>query len=186
MPVRGFTENDDAQFQIRGDDGELVDLIAGVPSNSRPSYSMLIIRFQLGTAFLRNVYMLNNYGDFIDGDVRTVNKPYIQLLSTVDTSKMYDEFYAARKTQTSSPNTVTALTSTIASVISVEPVNTFASIPAAAASSTLDANPTPDAGPIAVLGTPVLAPSYKTTNGAIPLARRGSLMATMFALLVLR
>jgi hypothetical protein len=36
LPARGSTENDDAQFQIRGDDGELVDLIAGVPSNSCP------------------------------------------------------------------------------------------------------------------------------------------------------
>jgi hypothetical protein len=50
-------------------------------------------------AFLRSVYMLNNYGDFINGDVRTVDQPYVQLLSTVDTSKMLDEFNAARNTQ---------------------------------------------------------------------------------------
>jgi len=39
----------------------------------------------LGMGFLRNAYLLVNYGDFVDGSISTA-APYIQLLSTTNNS----------------------------------------------------------------------------------------------------
>jgi hypothetical protein len=50
----------------------------------------------LGMAFLRNAYMLTNYGDFLEG---TTNKgdPYLQLLSTTnDTAEAHSDFVNVR------------------------------------------------------------------------------------------
>jgi hypothetical protein len=57
-----------------------------------PTYDLI-----LGMAFLRNAYMLANFGDFIDGS--SVNKinPYIQLLSiTNDTAETHSDFVNVR------------------------------------------------------------------------------------------
>jgi len=57
-----------------------------------PTYDII-----LGMAFLRNAYMLANFGDFIDGS--SVNKinPYIQLLSiTNDTTETHSDFVNVR------------------------------------------------------------------------------------------
>jgi hypothetical protein len=57
-----------------------------------PTYDII-----LGMAFLRNAYMLANFGDFIDGS--SVNKinPYIQLLSiTNDTAETHSDFVNVR------------------------------------------------------------------------------------------
>jgi hypothetical protein len=134
--------------------------------------------------------MLNNYGDFVDGDVRTVDKPHIQLLSTVDTSKMYDEFYAARNSQTSSGNTVTfASTITSTTTSNATAISTFASVAGVATSSFLSTS-TASATSItgmksnSSLGASVSTPSPIKTNGSIPAARRGSLIEVNAAVLM--
>jgi len=48
-----------------------------------------------GMAVLTNMYVLLNYGDFIDGSSNTAN-PYIQFLSTTDPAKAHAEFVAQR------------------------------------------------------------------------------------------
>ncbi|KAF8500865.1 aspartic peptidase domain-containing protein [Russula emetica] len=55
-----------------------------------PDYDMI-----LGMAFLRNVYLLIDYGDFVDG---TTNKtpPYAQLLSLTDAAAAHSDFVQAR------------------------------------------------------------------------------------------
>jgi hypothetical protein len=50
----------------------------------------------LGMAFLRNVYLLVNYGNFVPNET-TTTQPYIQLLSTSnDTSLLHSEFVQVR------------------------------------------------------------------------------------------
>ncbi|KAI0315897.1 aspartic peptidase domain-containing protein [Amylostereum chailletii] len=50
----------------------------------------------LGMAFLRNAYLLINYGDFVDGTTTTAD-PYVQLLSTTnDTSEAHRDFVQVR------------------------------------------------------------------------------------------
>jgi len=55
-----------------------------------PSYDMV-----LGMAFLRNVYMLLNYGDFILGTDKK-RAPYVQLLSTTFPNKAHRDFVKVR------------------------------------------------------------------------------------------
>jgi len=50
----------------------------------------------LGMAFLRNVYILINFGDFVDGSSSSVAKPYIQLLSLSDKASIHRDFVMAR------------------------------------------------------------------------------------------
>jgi hypothetical protein len=49
-----------------------------------------------GMAFLRNVYLLTNYGDFIDGDPGNIADPYIQMMGTTNTTTMHSEFLVQR------------------------------------------------------------------------------------------
>ncbi|KAF9646038.1 acid protease [Thelephora ganbajun] len=49
----------------------------------------------LGMSFLRNVYILINYGDFVDGTSNTAN-PYIQLLATTDPAEGHQDFVNVR------------------------------------------------------------------------------------------
>ncbi|KAH9911320.1 aspartic peptidase domain-containing protein [Epithele typhae] len=49
----------------------------------------------LGDAFLRNVYASFDYSDFYPGN-NTVSSPFVQLLSTTNTSSMWDEFHTER------------------------------------------------------------------------------------------
>jgi len=49
----------------------------------------------LGMAFLRNVYILIDYGDFVDGTSSTA-APYIQLLATTDPTEAHQDFVNVR------------------------------------------------------------------------------------------
>ncbi|KAI0045589.1 acid protease, partial [Auriscalpium vulgare] len=56
-----------------------------------PDYDMI-----LGMAFLRNVYLLVNFGDFVDGSTSRAD-PYVQLLSTTnDTAAAHSDFVNVR------------------------------------------------------------------------------------------
>jgi len=46
--------------------------------------------------FLTNVYMLIDYGDFVDTSTTTTNNPYVQLLSTTDPAQAHADFVAVR------------------------------------------------------------------------------------------
>ncbi|THU86317.1 acid protease [Dendrothele bispora CBS 962.96] len=50
----------------------------------------------LGMGFLRNTYILFNFGDFVDGSADNVADPYIQLLSVNDKSQNHIDFVNAR------------------------------------------------------------------------------------------
>ncbi|KAL6308357.1 acid protease [Sparassis latifolia] len=50
-----------------------------------------------GTAFLRNVYVLVNFGDYVDGDTSNRAAPYLQLISTSnDTAQIHQDFVSLR------------------------------------------------------------------------------------------
>ncbi|KAJ3873792.1 acid protease [Lentinula edodes] len=80
----------------------------------------------LGAAFLRNAYLLINFGDFVDGSNSSVADPFIQLFSTVnrtaahldfvnvrlggkDTTSMQDPLLSVSEAQSSSSNLADAL-----------------------------------------------------------------------------
>ncbi|KAF5369411.1 hypothetical protein D9758_002624 [Tetrapyrgos nigripes] len=50
----------------------------------------------LGPAFLRNVYTLINFGNFVGGSTSNVAPPFIQLLSIADKNQMHQDFVSAR------------------------------------------------------------------------------------------
>ncbi|KAI9448437.1 acid protease [Lactarius indigo] len=55
-----------------------------------PTFDMI-----LGMAWLTNVYLLIDYGDFVDGTTKT-NDPYVQLLSMTDPAAAHADFVATR------------------------------------------------------------------------------------------
>ncbi|EJF65327.1 acid protease [Dichomitus squalens LYAD-421 SS1] len=50
----------------------------------------------LGMSFLRNAYMLINFGDFVDGSLAKVGDPYIQLLPLTDPAEAHADFVKIR------------------------------------------------------------------------------------------
>ncbi|KAH9065115.1 acid protease [Lactarius deliciosus] len=71
-----------------------------IPGADDPASDMI-----LGMAWLTNVYLLINYGDFVDGTTKT-GDPYVQLLSMTDPAAAHADFVATRlgeKNNTSSP-----------------------------------------------------------------------------------
>ncbi|KAH9978210.1 aspartic peptidase domain-containing protein [Lactifluus volemus] len=56
-----------------------------------PTYDMI-----LGMTFLSNVYLLLNYGDFIDGSTSSTATPYVQILSTTNPADAHSDFVATR------------------------------------------------------------------------------------------
>ncbi|KAF5380669.1 hypothetical protein D9757_007060 [Collybiopsis confluens] len=61
-------------------------------TGSDPTYD-----FILGMSFLRNVYALFNYGDFVNDNNGTArNDPYMQLLSTTDPADAHNDFVTQR------------------------------------------------------------------------------------------
>ncbi|KAI0663518.1 acid protease [Cubamyces menziesii] len=50
----------------------------------------------LGMSFLRNAYMLINFGDFVDGALAKVGDPYIQLLPLTDPAEAHSDFVQLR------------------------------------------------------------------------------------------
>ncbi|KDQ62633.1 hypothetical protein JAAARDRAFT_30550 [Jaapia argillacea MUCL 33604] len=79
-------------FQLS--DGSCLGSFQPIGSTAQsPNYDMI-----LGMAFLRNVYMLINFGDFVDGSTKSTAAPYIQLLSTTnDSTQALKDFDNARK-----------------------------------------------------------------------------------------
>ncbi|KAH9015677.1 hypothetical protein EDB85DRAFT_2210110 [Lactarius pseudohatsudake] len=67
--------------------GKFQPLIAGAEDST---YDMI-----LGMAWLTNVYLLIDYGDFVDGTTNT-DSPYIQLLPMTDPAAAHAEFVATR------------------------------------------------------------------------------------------
>ncbi|KIP04220.1 hypothetical protein PHLGIDRAFT_129664 [Phlebiopsis gigantea 11061_1 CR5-6] len=62
------------------------------PGAESSTYDMI-----LGMAFLRNAYMLINYGDFVDGASSKTADPYIQLLPlTADAAEKHSDFVQVR------------------------------------------------------------------------------------------
>ncbi|KAG6815160.1 hypothetical protein H0H93_010747 [Arthromyces matolae] len=59
-------------------------------TGAKPSYDMI-----LGMAFLRNVYVLMDYGDFIN-DSNDTDVPYVQFLSTTNATQAHKEFVEMR------------------------------------------------------------------------------------------
>ncbi|THH26418.1 hypothetical protein EUX98_g7772 [Antrodiella citrinella] len=55
------------------------------------SYDMI-----LGMSFLRNTYMLVNFGDFVDNAGKNTTDPYVQLLPTTDLAEAHNDFVSAR------------------------------------------------------------------------------------------
>ena len=45
---------------------------------------------------VRNVYLLINFGDFVDGSMNTTADPYVQLLSTTDPAAAHADFVSVR------------------------------------------------------------------------------------------
>ncbi|KAI0706826.1 acid protease [Cerioporus squamosus] len=50
----------------------------------------------LGMSFLRNAYMLINFGDFVEGSLAKVGDPYIQLLPLTDPVEAHNDFVQIR------------------------------------------------------------------------------------------
>ncbi|TFK87532.1 acid protease [Polyporus arcularius HHB13444] len=50
----------------------------------------------LGMSFLRNAYMLINFGDFVEGSLAKVGDPYIQLLPLTDPVEAHNDFVQVR------------------------------------------------------------------------------------------
>lgn len=62
------------------------------------SYTTQTYDMSLGMPFLRNVYAVFNFGDFIAGgnDTTIRGDPHIQLLSTTDPAEAHSDFVAVR------------------------------------------------------------------------------------------
>ncbi|KAN0127405.1 Aspartic peptidase domain containing protein, partial [Lactarius tabidus] len=61
-----------------------------ITTGASPDYDIIF-----GMAFLRNVYLLINYGDYVDG-AKTKASPYVQLLSTTDPASAHRNFINVR------------------------------------------------------------------------------------------
>ncbi|OCH95148.1 acid protease [Obba rivulosa] len=61
------------------------------PGAESSEYDMI-----LGMAFLRNAYLLVNFGDFVDGSTSNTAAPYIQLLPVTSPSAAHNDFVAER------------------------------------------------------------------------------------------
>ncbi|KAH9948909.1 acid protease [Amylocystis lapponica] len=86
----------DTSMDLNGTDSDGNSLCYGgfQPMNAGASSSLYDMIF--GMSFLRNVYMLVDYGDFIEGTSSTAS-PYIQLLSTSnDSATMHADFIKVR------------------------------------------------------------------------------------------
>jgi len=72
------------------EDQPCVGAFQPITTGSSPDYDII-----LGMAFLRNVYLLINYGDYLDGS-NTKAPPYVQLLSTTDPASAHLDFVNIR------------------------------------------------------------------------------------------
>ncbi|KAI9508863.1 acid protease [Russula earlei] len=82
----------DTSFNLQGPTGNqfCVGGFQPITTGAAPDYDMI-----LGMTFLRNVYLLVNYGDFVDGTA-TKAPPYVQLLSVTDPAAAHVDFVNTR------------------------------------------------------------------------------------------
>lgn len=78
------------------------------------------------------MYLLINFGDFVDGNVSTTAAPYVQLLSTTNPAAAHADFVSVRLNQTGAP----ASTSAPPDHAAIE----AADVPSASASSSVPKN----------------------------------------------
>ncbi|KAI9453906.1 acid protease [Lactarius psammicola] len=123
-PIHPLDTNSDDAWTTP--DGHLC-LGAFQPSSSSASGSYDMI---LGTSFLRNAYLLINFGDFVDGSVNTTADPYVQLLSITDPASAHADFISVRLNHAPPPPTST--------------LSNHAAVAAAAASGTTSSKPKND------------------------------------------
>ncbi|KAH9065098.1 acid protease [Lactarius deliciosus] len=86
----------DLNQQNTDDDGNVVCFGAFQPriaGAEDPTFDMI-----LGMAWLTNVYLLIDYGDFVDGTTKT-DDPYVQLLPMTDPAAAHADFVATRLNQ---------------------------------------------------------------------------------------
>ncbi|KAI0949368.1 hypothetical protein AcW1_009001 [Taiwanofungus camphoratus] len=62
-----------------------------ITSGASSDYDMI-----LGMAFLRNAYLLVDFGDFVDGSSSQVGNPYVQLLSITEPAEAHSDFVQQR------------------------------------------------------------------------------------------
>ncbi|KAI0315898.1 aspartic peptidase domain-containing protein [Amylostereum chailletii] len=78
----GLTDDTGAKF--------CVGTLQPITTAASPNFDII-----LGMAFLRNAYLLINYGDFLDG-ANTTADPFVQLLSTTDPAEAHNDFVQVR------------------------------------------------------------------------------------------
>ncbi|KAI0675295.1 aspartic peptidase domain-containing protein [Trametes maxima] len=84
------TVMDDLQGPL-DDSGKPSCVGAFQPSSSKQPYDIV-----LGMAFLRNAYILMNFGDFVDGALTKVGEPFVQLRSLTEPSEAHEDFVQQR------------------------------------------------------------------------------------------
>ncbi|KAF8464726.1 acid protease [Russula ochroleuca] len=88
-PVHPLDTNADV---LTNSDGQTcVGAFQPISSGTSSTYDLI-----LGMAFLRNAYLLVNFGDFVDGSVNTTANPYVQLLSVTDPTAAHADFVNVR------------------------------------------------------------------------------------------
>ncbi|KAI0645685.1 aspartic peptidase domain-containing protein [Trametes meyenii] len=84
------TVMDDLQGPL-DDSGKPSCVGAFQPLSSKQPYDIV-----LGMAFLRNAYVLMNFGDFVDGALTKVGEPFVQLRSLTEPSEAHEDFVQQR------------------------------------------------------------------------------------------
>ncbi|KAH9949576.1 acid protease [Amylocystis lapponica] len=92
FPVNPVDTSSDA-FYVKDANGDSVCIGTFQPITSAASSDFDMI---LGMAFLRNAYLLVDFGDFVDGSSSKVGEPYIQLLSTTNPATAHTNFVSQR------------------------------------------------------------------------------------------
>jgi hypothetical protein len=81
----------DTSFSLNASSGQIcVGGFQPITTGASPDFDMI-----LGMAFLRNAYLLINYGDFVDGTT-TKAPPYVQLFSVTDPATAHQDFVQTR------------------------------------------------------------------------------------------
>ncbi|THH20588.1 hypothetical protein EW146_g785 [Bondarzewia mesenterica] len=90
-PVHPLDTNMDLDIEVAGQK-TCIGSFQPITSAATSTYDMI-----LGMAFLRNAYLLVNYGDFLEGSNSSTANPYVQILSTTnDTAEAHDDFVQVR------------------------------------------------------------------------------------------
>ncbi|KAH8998456.1 aspartic peptidase domain-containing protein [Lactarius akahatsu] len=85
-----FSFTDSSNASDTSDNQTCFGAFQPITTGAAPDYDII-----LGMAFLRNAYLLINYGDYVDG-ANTKAQPYVQLLSTTDPTSAHLDFVNVR------------------------------------------------------------------------------------------